>query len=118
MNVSDRIMGDCRIYYRASAAIDDMEEEEFNKSKVRQPDDLIEVQTRYRSTYDDNLDDKDKDKEREQRTQGYKADWVMQTRGERFRDLCDINEFQRLHNLKALLNEFGFRRTAAADDAI
>jgi hypothetical protein len=66
MNVSDRIMGDCRSYYRASAAIDDMEEEEFNKSKVRQPDDLIEVQTRYRSTYDENLEDKDRE-ERERK---------------------------------------------------
>jgi hypothetical protein len=92
-----------------------MEEEEFNKSKVRQPDDLIEVQTRYRSIYDDNLEDKDKE-EREETTQGYIADWVMQIRGERFRALCDINEFQRLH--KALLNEFGFCRTAAGDDAI
>jgi hypothetical protein len=115
MNVSDRIMGDCRSYYHASAAIDDMEEEEFNKSKVRQPDDLIEVQTRYRSTYNDNLKDKDKE-EREERTQGYKADWVMQTRGEIFRDICDITEFQRLH--KALLDEFGFRCAAAAADAI
>jgi hypothetical protein len=73
------------------------------------------VQTRYRSTYDDNLDDKDRE-EREERTQGYKADWVMKTRGERFRDFCGINEFQRLH--KALQNEFGFHRIAAADDAI
>jgi hypothetical protein len=68
MNVSDRIMGDCRSYYHASAAIeDDMEEEEFNKSKkVGQPDDLIEVQTRYRSTYDDNLEDNDKRRERKE----------------------------------------------------
>jgi hypothetical protein len=116
MNVSDRIMGDCRTYYRASTAIDDMEEEEFNQNKVRQPDDLVEVQTRFTSTYADNLDDKERE-EREERTQGYKAgDWVMQTRGERFRDLYDMNEFQRLH--KALLDEFGFRRTTAASDAI
>jgi hypothetical protein len=41
----------------------------------------------------------------------------MQTRGEIFRYLCDIHEFQRLH--KALLrNEFGFRHTAAGEDAI
>lgn len=96
MIVSDRVMGNCWASYDPCAAID---EPIFDVSNIQQPSNMEELQQQHNSIYDG--------QQIEEPTREDIQDWVMQSRGDRFRELCDVNEFQRLH--KALLDEFGFK---------
>jgi hypothetical protein len=102
MNVSDRVMGDCRAHYKPCASIDQVVRAPYNVRQVVQPSDLREEQDKFKAIYEE---------PREGSTREDVREWVMQSRGERFQELCDLYEFQRLH--KALLDEFGFKDPTA-----
>jgi hypothetical protein len=91
MLVSDRVMGDCRLLYDPAELVNTVK---YKAKDVRQPSDLEEVQRSDRSP------------SMRRATPPTRADiGGVITRGDRFRDLQNPAEYQRLHT--TLMSVFG-----------
>jgi hypothetical protein len=90
MLVSDRVMGQCNVQYKASEAIDVLE---FDEDNVTQPSNLVEVQQKADNRNYHNVDPTPREL------------GAVVSRGDRFRELKDPEEYARMFS--ALLDKFG-----------